>query len=129
MVISTVCFADDIKLPILRIIDGDTIGTTIACLPNSLNKLSVRIYGIDTPEKGNRAGCAKESLLGVMATEKLKTLIGNNREMLVKNVKWDKYGSRIDGIVFVNDVNLGDEMIKAVLAKPYFGQTKQSWCN
>ena len=43
---------------ILRVSDGDTIVIAAPFLPAPLKpELAVRIYGVDTPEKGHRAQC------------------------------------------------------------------------
>ena len=41
---------------ILRVIDGDTVAFQASYLPDPLKKeLSIRVFGVDTPEKGFRA--------------------------------------------------------------------------
>ena len=46
---------------ILRVSDGDTIVISARFLPAPLKpELAVRIYGVDTPEKGHRAQCPSE---------------------------------------------------------------------
>ena len=43
---------------ILKVTDGDTIVIAAPYLPAPLKpQLAVRIYGVDTPEKGHRAQC------------------------------------------------------------------------
>ena len=46
---------------ILRVSDGDTIVISARFLPAPLKpELAVRIYGVDTPEKGHRAQCPSQ---------------------------------------------------------------------
>ena len=45
---------------VTRVIDGDTVGIRVEWGPLELRKLSIRIRGIDTPEKGYRAKCEFE---------------------------------------------------------------------
>jgi endonuclease YncB( thermonuclease family) len=117
-----------IILPIIRVIDGDTIATSLP-LPAPLNKVEIRLLGIDTPESTFRAKCPLEQKLGHEATEMSKKLIGASKSMVVTQFKYDKYGSRIDGVVHVGDKDLGAELIKVGLAKPYTGQgPKPDWC-
>jgi endonuclease YncB( thermonuclease family) len=55
---------------ITRVIDGDTVAFQAPFLPDPLKKeLSVRIFGVDTPEKGHRASCPSEAQRGAAATE------------------------------------------------------------
>ena len=43
---------------ITRVIDGDTVAFQADFLPAPLKKeLSIRVFGVDTPEKGFRAQC------------------------------------------------------------------------
>jgi endonuclease YncB( thermonuclease family) len=47
---------------ILRVSDGDTIVIAAPFLPQPLKpELAVRIYGVDTPEKGFRGQCDQKS--------------------------------------------------------------------
>ena len=55
---------------ILRVNDGDTIVISAPFLPAPLKQeLAVRIYGVDTPEKGFRAKCPQEDERGKLATK------------------------------------------------------------
>jgi endonuclease YncB( thermonuclease family) len=50
---------------ITRVIDGDTVAFQADFLPAPLKKeLSIRVYGVDTPEKGFRAACTSEAQRG-----------------------------------------------------------------
>ena len=61
--------AADYEWPITRIVDGDTLRVDAgADFPGELAALSVRIRGIDTPEKGGRAKCESERARGQAAT-------------------------------------------------------------
>lgn len=121
--------ASAITLPILGVIDGDTIRTFIP-LECPLCDASVRINGIDTPESLTRyAGCAKEVELGLQAKAFTQNLVGKNTTMEVSNVDWDKYGGRILGTVVIKGKDVAQELINAGLAKPYFGSgPKPDWC-
>ena len=55
---------------ILKVTDGDTVVIEAPFLPAPLKpQLSVRIFGVDTPEKGHRAQCASEDQRGQAATK------------------------------------------------------------
>lgn len=119
-----------LSLPIRGGVDGDTIRSQIDALPCPLCKVSVRIRGIDTPEKGVRAKCAKEADLANQASNFTKSLINSATTMTILDTKWDKYGGRIDGYVIINNHNIGDQLIKAGLAQPYTGKgRKPDWCS
>lgn len=72
----------------VEVIDGDTLrlDTSNDCSLLKELGLTVRIYGVDTPEKGK---CQKEKNLANLATEFVKNLIGK-REVMVEVKKWDK---------------------------------------
>jgi endonuclease YncB( thermonuclease family) len=126
---SASAFADtDMKLPIRGIADGDTIKTSLK-LPCPLCSASVRIRGIDTPETSFLAKCPAEKAKGLEAKAFLINLTTGQETMMARNVKWDKYGGRIDAIVEINGVNVGDLMISKGFAKPYTGVgPKPNWC-
>lgn len=113
-----------------KVIDGDTIQLNTRTNSSIIDELglSVRIYGIDTPEKGSKAKCKKERELALVASQFTKDIIGN-KEVLIEVKKWDKYGGRILAIVEVDGLNIADELIKRNLAVPYFGEKKvKDWC-
>jgi len=114
-------------LPIIHIIDGDTIKTYLS-LPAPLNKVSIRVLGMDTPESTWRAKCPEEKALGKKATQFLKDFAGDTPVMEIKDYKWDKYGSRIDGTVYIKGKNITELLIENGLARPYFGKKKSDWC-
>jgi endonuclease YncB( thermonuclease family) len=125
---SVTSFAADMVLPIKKIVDGDTISTTLS-LPCPLCNVSIRILGIDTPESTYLAKCPKEKAKGLEAKAFLTRLVIGQPTMKARGVTWDKYGGRIDAIIEINGINVGDEMIKQGFAKPYTGNgPKPNWC-
>ncbi len=121
--------ASPVALPIVKVIDGDTIKTKLPSLPDTISDVSIRIVGIDTPEKNPRAKCLAEHVRGVKASDFVKSLAKNNKDMLVDNMKWDKYGGRIDGTVIIGGVDVAKELINQGLARPYNGGKKGDWCS
>ena len=129
LLVSSTSYSADMTMGIRRVVDGDTISSVID-LPCPLCLVSVRIIGIDTPESTHSAKCEKERLLGIAAKEFTKSLAGNAKTMLVRDIKWDKYGGRINGRVEINNVDIGYTLIKQGLARPYTGQgPKSNWCS
>lgn len=114
----------------VKITDGDTIKLDVSKESLLIKKLglSVRIKGIDTPEKGSEAKCKKESELGQRATKFTNDLVGN-KELLLSEIKWDKYGGRIVANVKVGGVDIAQELLKKGLARVYNGEKKKSWCD
>jgi len=116
---------------IVKVIDGDTIKIILSPLKDypPLDKVSIRILGIDTPEHDWRAKCVLEQELGIKAKQHVIDLVGDAKRIKVTNYKWDKYGGRIDGTVSVNGVDIGQSLIENKLAKPYTGKgPKSNWC-
>ena len=114
---------------ITRVIDGDTVEIAVDFLPSPLPpKLSIRVMGIDTPEKAPRAQCDSEAALAKKASAFTKDAVANALEVDVVILKWDKYGGRVLGEVYLDHQSLAQSLISAGLARPYKGEAKQSWC-
>lgn len=119
--------ATDLMLPVKGVYDGDTFYSELSSLPDPLKNVSVRIMGIDTPEL--RTKCESEKIKGYEAKTYLNELLSGHSEILVKNVRWDKYGGRVDGDVYLPDgSNVANKMIENGFARPYTGGARQSWC-
>ena len=115
---------------ILRVSDGDTIVISARFLPAPLKpELAVRIYGVDTPEKGHRAQCPSEAQRGEAASAWTKQLIASGTRFQVTLYAWDKFGGRVLGDILVDDRSVRAGLIQNGLAREYYGDTKQSWCN
>jgi endonuclease YncB( thermonuclease family) len=115
---------------ITRVIDGDTVAFEAAWLPDPLKKeLSIRVFGVDTPEKGFRAQCPKEDVMGQKATEFTKKAVVSAQKRQVILMDWDKYGGRVLGDVILDGKSLRQALIANGLAREYYGEAKTSWCN
>jgi len=114
---------------ITRVIDGDTVEIAVDFLPEPLPpKLSIRVMGVDTPEKAPRAQCDAEADLAKKASAFTKNAVANALEVDVVILKWDKYGGRVLGEVYLDHQSLAESLISAGLARPYKGEAKSSWC-
>ena len=114
---------------IVRINDGDTVVIAAPFLPAPLKpELAVRIYGVDTPEKGFRAKCPQEDARGKAATEFTKQAIAQSQKRQVVLYDWDKFGGRVLGDLILNGQSLRAMLIQNGFAREYFGDAKQSWC-
>ena len=98
---------------VVRIADGDTV----TVLQNN-QEYKIRLYGIDTPEKGQDFGTkAKEFTSGLVFKREVK--------VIQKDV--DRYG-RIVGIIYVGDTCINQEIIKAGFAWVYRQYCKDGFC-
>lgn len=113
---------------VTRVLDGDTIGIEASWNPFPNLKWVVRVNGIDTPEKGFRAKCTAERILGDQATQFMNELIHRGDSVELRNVHHDKYGGRILADVYLNGRAVADILIKRGLARSYHGEKKTSWC-
>ena len=107
--------------------DGDTCYVLAPSLPESLQKMSIRILGIDTPEI--RGACTEEKELALEGREVANNLFRNAEKIEFRGYKWDKYGGRILTDVYIDDQNYAELLMMAGLARPYDGGTKTSWCD
>jgi endonuclease YncB( thermonuclease family) len=115
---------------IIRVSDGDTIVIAAPFLPAPLKpELAVRIYGVDTPEKGHRAQCPQEDQRAQLASKFTTQAIQSNPKHQVIIYGWDKFGGRILGDILVNGQSIRQGLIANGLAREYYGDAKQSWCN
>ena len=114
---------------VIRVSDGDTIVIAAPYLPAPLKpQLAVRIFGVDTPEKGHRAQCAQEAAQGEQASAWTKNLVKSGRQFQVTLYRWDKFGGRVLGDILVDGVSVRHGLIAAGLAREYYGDKKKSWC-
>lgn len=115
---------------IVRVNDGDTVVIAAPFLPAPLKpELAVRVYGVDTPEKGFRAQCPSEDQRGQAATAFTKNAVATTQRHQVILYGWDKFGGRVLGDLILNGVSLRAELIRNGFAREYYGDAKQSWCN
>ncbi len=114
---------------IIRVSDGDTVVIAAPFLPKPLKpELAVRVFGVDTPEKGFRAQCESEKQRGEAASVFTKKAIASTKKHQVVLYGWDKFGGRVLGDLILNGVSLRSELIKNGFAREYYGEAKQSWC-
>lgn len=126
---SIISFANPYNWKITRIIDGDTVAFEAPWLPDPLKKeLSIRIYGVDTPEKGFRAKCPKEAERGQAATKFTQKILSEAKVIQIHLRDWDKYGGRVLGDVIADGKSLRNLLITNGFAREYYGDAKTSWC-
>lgn len=115
---------------IIKVSDGDTVVIAAPFLPAPLKpQLAVRIFGVDTPEKGFRAQCESENQRGLAASEFTKKMVQASTKRQVVLYNWDKFGGRVLGDMVLDGQSLRAALIANGFAREYFGDAKQSWCN
>lgn len=113
---------------VTRVIDGDTVEVQVDFLPKELgDKLKIRIWGVDTPEKGWRAHNIYEEQLGEKASVFTKKLINEANDIKINVIMWDKFGGRILGDVIIDGKSLRQLLLDNGYAKEYYGTKKESW--
>jgi len=113
-----------------RVIDGDTVAFQANWLPEPLKKeLSIRVFGVDTPEKSFRAKCPSEAARGDAATAFTKQMINASTKRQIVMMDWDKYGGRVLGDVLLDGKSLRQQLIAQGFAREYYGEAKTSWCD
>ena len=118
---------------ILRVTDGDTVVIAAPFLPKPLKpELAIRVFGVDTPEKGHRAMCPSEAQRGEAASAFTKNAINSaaasGGKFQVTMYGWDKFGGRVLGDLLINRQSLRAALIANGFAREYYGEAKQSWC-
>jgi micrococcal nuclease len=100
-----------------RIVDGDTVVVIIDLGFRASMKLSLRLYGIDTPELKNPSG--KE------ARKYLQSRLPQGTTIVINTFKnkYDKYGRWL-GELWLESENLNQTLITVGHAIPYFGEGK-----
>ena len=102
---------------LIRVIDGDTIEAMVDLGFHTWRKVTVRLYGINTPETRTRDLEEKER--GLAAKKRLTELLKDGKFML-ESQGIGKYG-RCLGIIYVEDfeVNLNRMLVQEGHAEIY----------
>ena len=121
--------AADYSWPVVRIIDGDTVKVDASAdLPPELASLSVRLRGVDTPEKGRRAKCEAERQAGRAATAFTEEAIERADSVIVRDPAWGKWGGRVIADLVLDGSSLSSALLKAGHARRYEGGRRKGWC-
>ena len=123
---SNVIYLDEL----INVYDGDTFKANLKGDFQELcgNKMSLRIGGIDTPEKRKIKGKVSdlESRAGKLVARYVEDLITSAKQIDLKNVKRGKY-FRFVVDVYLNGESLSEKLISEGFAKPYNGGQKTKW--
>lgn len=127
---SGVAVANPYDWKIIKVNDGDTVVFEAPFMPAPLKpQLSLRVLGVDTPEKGARAACPAEAAAAEKASAFTKNLVANAKSIKVELKEHDKFGGRVLGDLIIDGQRLSELLIKNGHARAYFGEKKASWCN
>ena len=108
---------------VIKVYDGDTItvATKIPIKDSPLYRFSVRLNGIDCPEKRTKDDNEKEAAL--LAQQRVADLILHKRVTL-QDVQLEKYG-RILARVYIDETCINDVLVSERLAVAYDGGKKK----
>lgn len=108
--------------------DGDTVTFNIPKVHPLLGKgISVRILGLDTPERHTKNVCERRA--SAKAQKIVHDVLVSAKQIDLVNISRDKY-FRIDADIIADGKNVKDIIMKANLAVPYDGgkKAKVDWC-
>ena len=112
---------------VTSIYDGDTFRANIIGFPTIVGEhMSIRINGIDTPEL--RGKCPEEKAQAKLAKQFTVKHLRSAKRITLKNIKRGKY-FRLIADVYVDGINLAEQLIKNNHAVEYQGKTKKNWCS
>ena len=119
-----------IQATVVRVVDGDTLVVDAAVWPKIVvNGISVRVHGIDTPER--RGACEHEKQLAESAKLMMSDLFPAGASVELLNVQEGKFAGRV--LADVRSELTGDwakQIVRAGLAVSYFGSgAKEDWCH
>jgi micrococcal nuclease len=110
---------------VVKVVDGDTIAVKAQIWIGLELSVDVRIRGIDAPEIRGR--CREEAILATAATDRLIELAGTS--IVLSQVWEDKYAGRVlADVANLSGADVGTEMLKSGLARPYEGGRRGGWC-
>jgi len=133
ILISSDVFAKDrltntYPIEVIEVKDGDTLKVRVHQWLDTWLTTNIRVYGVDTPEKGWRGKCAYEKELGIQATEFTRKFVQKG-SFSITNISNDKFGGRLDADVIRDDgQSLSEALITNGYGYAYFGKSKKSWC-
>lgn len=118
-------YPDLVVHEIISVYDGDTFRANLDT--NNMSEIiskniSIRIYGIDTPEMRGTSKRLKKK--AIIARDYVSKRLREGDSIILKNVQRGMY-FRIIAEVEIDGVSLTQELIDLGYAKPYFGGSKR----
>lgn len=111
------------NVEIIRVVDGDTVEAVVDLGFRVLLEMPLRIYGINTPERGQpgftEAATALRKMLKMVPTTRNQN---PSCRVSVNTIKSsEKYGRYLAEIFLADGSSVAERMIKGGWAVPYFG--------
>jgi micrococcal nuclease len=118
--------AGPVDVDVLKVIDGDTFLARAKVWPGHEVTVSVRLRGIDAPERKGR--CASEKQAAEEARLALAYAL-SGAPVRIRNISGDKYFARVIADAGNSDVmDAASFMLRIDLARPYQGGKRLGWC-
>lgn len=120
-----ISYGNAVVTEVTSVYDGDTFRVNIDSFPPLIgHHIAVRVSGIDTPEMDDPNPKIREKAQS--AKQYVVEHLRKGRKVELRNMRRDKY-FRILAEVWIDNQSLSEQLIKAGLAKPYFGGHKETW--
>ena len=101
---------------VVRWVDGDTVELDVDLGFHLRYQSHFRLLGVDTAERGKPLAAEGKALSISLAPA--------GSSVTINTTKGDKYGRYLTDVVTAAGENVAGELLKAKLAKPYFGGKK-----
>lgn len=113
---------------VVRVLDGDTVEVDVWLWPGLVQRIKLRLAGVNTPEKRGRGVSLCEKVAAKRATHFTRRFVKNMGQVIVSEVRLGKFAGRVLGKVSVNGRDLGEALVAAGLARLYSGGKRTAWC-
>ena len=119
--------SDSYEVKVVRIIDGDTFKAEIEVQFGVFELQSVRLRGIDAPERRDRDTCEYARRLYEQSEQRLKQLAGNR--VVLRNTEIGYYGRIIADVYTLQGINIAETLLHEGLVRVYQRpKDRPSWC-
>jgi micrococcal nuclease len=107
--------------------DADTIYVSMLGIAPELEKMSVRVNGVNAPEL--RGKCDTEKKLAIKARDYVLVKLEKADRVSFCNPLWGKYAGRVVADVMVDNKSLSEMLIANGFGRLYDGGKRKSWCD
>lgn len=118
--------AGPVAARVISVVDGDTIRVAAMVWPGHEISVSVRIRGIDAPEKNGR--CEAERRAAERARAALEDMVGVGAVRLSSIGGGKYYGRVLADVEAADGTAVAGALLSRDLVRPYGGGRRQSWC-
>lgn len=114
---------------VVRVIDGDTIEIDVNTWIGATQRINLRLYGANTPEKRGKGVSDCEKLAAIKATQFTEKWLDGIGEVMITNVKNGSFAGRAVGTLFHKEKGfLHRALIDSGNAISYYGGKRSPWC-